>query len=275
MNTIADVLEGRARYCVVEADCLDVMREMPDRCVDHVITDPPYEAEAHTLNRRLRVDGGKKWQRRGVDGGKKWQRRGGETRQKPLDFAPISPELRAGSGAAIARLTRGWALVFCQFEGALLWREALKPLVYKRPCIWVKPDAMPCFIGDRPGMGYEVFVTAHTKGRSKWNGGGRVGVFTYTRDHGGGAGIRQEHPTTKPIALMSELVELFSFTGNVVLDPFAGSGTTGVAALRLGRRCILIEKDPKYAALCRERLAAEEAGSTLHARRAGQEVLCR
>ena len=54
-----------------------------------------------------------------------------------------------------------------------------------------------------------------------------------------------------------------------------GSGTTGVAALRLGRRCILIEKDPKYAALCRERMLAEESGSTLQARRAGQETLYR
>lgn len=265
MSTIADVLEGRARYCVVEGDCLDVMRDLPDRCVDHVITDPPYEAEAHTLNRRLKSAS--------VDGGKKWQRRGGETKQKPLDFVPITPELRAGAGAEIARMTRGWALVFCQFEGALLWRDALAPLVYKRSCIWVKPDGMPCLIGDRPGMGYEVFVTCHAKGRSKWNGGGRTGVFTHLKDHGGGAAIRQEHPTTKPLRLMTELVELFSFEGNVVLDPFAGSGTTGVAALRLGRRCILIEKDPKYAALCRERLAAEEAGSTLHAARAGQTVL--
>jgi site-specific DNA-methyltransferase (adenine-specific) len=264
--TIADVLEGRARWCVIEGDCLDVMREMPDRSVGHVITDPPYEAEAHTLNRRLKSTS--------VDGGKKWQRRGGETKQKPLDFVPITAELRASAGAEIGRLTRGWAIVFCQFEGALLWRACLEPpLVWKRPCIWVKPDGMPCLIGDRPGMGYEVFVALHAKGRSKWNGGGRTGVFTHCKDHGGGAGIRQEHPTTKPLGLMTELVSLFSFDGDILLDPFAGSGTTGVAALRLGRRCILIEKDPKYAALCRERLAAEESGNTLQAARAGQEML--
>jgi len=56
----------------------------------------------------------------------------------------------------------------------------------------------------------------------------------------------------------------------VVLDPFAGSGTTGVACLRLGRRFIGIERDPKYIEVARERLAAEESGSTLQAARAGQ-----
>ena len=56
----------------------------------------------------------------------------------------------------------------------------------------------------------------------------------------------------------------------VVLVSPTGSGTTGIAALRLGRRCILIEKDPKYAALCIERMTAEGAGSTLSAYRNGQ-----
>ena len=49
MSTIAAVLSGEARWCVIEGDCLDVMRGMPDRSVAHVITDPPYEAEAQFL----------------------------------------------------------------------------------------------------------------------------------------------------------------------------------------------------------------------------------
>ena len=79
----------------------------------------------------------------------------------------------------------------------------------------------------------------------------------------------RQHPTQKPIALMLWCISLSKAPG-IVLDPYAGSGTTGVAALRLGRRVILIEKDPKYAALCVERMRAEESGSTLQARRAGQ-----
>ncbi len=269
--TILDVLEGRSRWCVVHGECVGehgearLLAGMPDRSVAHVITDPPYEAEAHTKNRRIKSTG--------VDG-KKWQRRGGETVQKEINFVPITPEVRSAAGAEIGRLTRGWAIVFCQFEGALLWRSAMEPpLVWKRPCIWVKPDAMPCLIGDRPGMGYECFVALHAKGKSKWNGGGRVGVFTHMKEHGGGAGIRQEHPTSKPPALMRELVSLFTNPDALILDPFAGSGTTGVAALRLGRRCIMIEKDATYAQLARDRMEAEERGSTLQAQRAKQEAL--
>ena len=151
----------------------------------------------------------------------------------------------------------------------MLWREALAPLSYRRTCVWVKPDGMPQYSGDRPGMGYESIVCSHAAGRSTWNGGGRVGVFVHNKNSGG----KHDHETQKPLPLMLELVELFTDPDDIVLDPFAGSGTTGVACLRLGRRFIGIEKDPTYAQLARDRLTAEERGSTLQAHRAGQEPL--
>jgi len=81
----------------------------------------------------------------------------------------------------------------------------------------------------------------------------------------------RHHPTQKPVGVMQWAVErLPRDAPNVILDPFAGSGTTGVAALRLGRRFIGIEREPRWAALSCERLTAEEQGSTLQARRAGQ-----
>lgn len=63
------------------------------------------------------------------------------------------------------------------------------------------------------------------------------------------------HPTVKPVALMRWLVRLITQPGDIVLDPFGGSGTTGVAALLEGRRVILIERDPAFAAICRARLS--------------------
>ena len=69
---------------------------------------------------------------------------------------------------------------------------------------------------------------------------------------------------------MLELVELFTDPGDLLPDPFCGSGTTGVACLRLGRRFIGIEKDAKYAAIARERLEAETNGLSLRDARAGQ-----
>jgi site-specific DNA-methyltransferase (adenine-specific) len=69
-----------------------------------------------------------------------------------------------------------------------------------------------------------------------------------------------KHPTVKPVELMRWLVQLVTPPGGTVLDPFAGSGTTGVAALAAGRNAILIEREPQYIADIRERLAFYEGG---------------
>ena len=247
--SIADVLEGRASFAVVTGDCLDVLPTLPDRSVAHVIADPPYEAEAHTKGRRIKIPSGNntctnKRDLRGV-------------RNAPVSFGAITEAERKAAALQMARLARRWMLVFGQIEAAPRWAASLVAggAKYRRTCIWVKPNGQPQLSGDRPGMGYETFVVAHAPGRMTWNGGGRCGVFTHnTANNDDGTG---EHPTPKPIALMLELMLLFTDPGEVVLDPYGGSGTTGVAALRTGRRVILIEKDPAHADLIRSRLAIE------------------
>ena len=74
---------------------------------------------------------------------------------------------------------------------------------------------------------------------------------------------------------MIALIADFTDPDDIILDPFCGSGTTGVAAIRLGRRFIGIERNPTWAALSIEHIQAEAAGSTLQAARAGQEPLFR
>lgn len=69
----------------------------------------------------------------------------------------------------------------------------------------------------------------------------------------------KHHQTGKPTALMRELV-VVADPGGIVLDPFGGSGTTGVAALLEGRRAIVCELVPEYAQIARERMAAAESG---------------
>lgn len=61
------------------------------------------------------------------------------------------------------------------------------------------------------------------------------------------------HPTQKPVALFEYLIKTYTNDGDLVLDPFAGSGTTAVAAAALGRRAICIEKDPQYVAVIQSR----------------------
>ena len=229
-------------YC---GSCEDVLPTLQP--VDCVITDPPYESDAHTLQRRvLRETIGKN--KRLVS-------------SEPLPFTSIDAELRTSVSQHIGLLSRGWVLVFCQVEGVLPWKDALEAAgaKYKRTMVWVKPDAMPQFSGDRPGIGYESIVAAWcASGRSKWNGGGRTGVFTFNKNDGKG---KAPHPTTKPRPLMSELVRLFSNEGDTILDPFMGSGTTGVAAVGLERKFIGIELDPTYFDIACQRL--EDASRNL------------
>ncbi len=249
------------RWQIIEGDCLEVMRGMADKSVDHVITDPPYEAKAHTKARRIRVVG------TGLGAGISRK-----VCEAPLPFPPICDAARTHALEAFARTCRRWALVFSQAEAAHKWASA-SDVRSVRWCVWIKPDAQPQFTGDRPGVGYETIVALHAAGRTRWNGGGRCGVFVHTKNDATAFNQRNVHPTQKPLPLMLELVELFTDPDDLILDPFCGSGTTGVACLRLGRRFIGIEKDPKYAALARERLEAEAEGSTLQARRAGQVAL--
>jgi len=150
-------------------------------------------------------------------------------------------------------------LAFCQAEAVSAWRGSLEAAgaKYRRAMVWVKPDGMPQFTGDRPGMGYESIVSAWAgPGASSWNGGGRHGVFTIPKhDSGNGhGGAANPHPTTKPYRLMSELVSLFSNHGETILDPFMGSGSTGFAAISLGRKFVGVEIDQTYFAVACRRL---------------------
>ena len=66
------------------------------------------------------------------------------------------------------------------------------------------------------------------------------------------------HPHEKPVGLIADLIRYCSDPGDTILDPFAGSGTTGIAALLEGRKAILIEKDPRYADVIRQRIEKYE-----------------
>jgi len=128
-----------------------------------------------------------------------------------------------------------------------------------RTCIWDKVDGAPQFTGDRPAAGAEAIVVAHQPGKKEWNGGGRRNVFRYEVN---GQRGDKPHPTTKPLPLMRELVELFTDRDELVLDPFAGSGSTGVACNQLGRRFLGWELSAEYHAIAERRLSGQEAKPT-------------
>jgi DNA modification methylase len=243
-------------------NCAEIMPTL-DR-VDHVITDPPYSEHVHSKSMR------------GASLPDTAEFACRFKRKKELGFEALSPELRSLCAREFARLAKRWVLTFCNVEMAHEWAADLvqEKLDYVRTMAWVKLGATPQFTGDRPAAGFEAMVLAHPKGRKRWNGGGKQGIYTVPIEANrlGNRGARV-HTTQKPLALMLQLVEDFTDPGELVLDAFAGSATTGAACLRLGRRFVGIEKEEKYFELSCERLRAEERGSTLQAQRSGQGAL--
>ena len=243
------------RWRIIHGDCREVLPRLGQ--VDHVITDPPYSEKVHSkqwVSHALTASGDKR----------------ASSPHQAIGFAALTESDAAMIAGHAHRLKARWFLAFCDIDESLpVWRSAITQarLDWVRACIWDKVDSSPQFSGDRPAASCEAIAVAHARGRKRWNGGGRRGLFTHAVNGERGA---KPHPTQKPLSLMLELVELFTDPGDLVLDPFCGSGTTGVACLRLGRRFIGIERDAKYYAVAVERLKAEERGLTLRDARAGQ-----
>ena len=234
-------------------DCLEIMPTLP--AVDHVITDPPYEETMHAAkkaaNRRIRTDG--------------------RVEIKPLDFASIDA-IRVPIAEEITRLSLGWSIIFCAPEGVGRWADVINatPAKYKRACVWVKPDSTPQLNGQGPAMGAENFVVSWCgSGYARWNAGGKRGVYTRMTNppdrHGG-------HPTEKPWRLLADLLVDFTNYGETILDPFMGSGTTGVACVREGRSFIGIEIDEGYFNIACKRIRDEYARPRLALEPAPQPV---
>jgi site-specific DNA-methyltransferase (adenine-specific) len=279
-SAMAAVLASRQRWCVVGGvDCREVLRWLPDNGVDHVIMDPPYSKHVHTRSRR------------GVDlpDTKAFACR--ERRKRELGFEHLDPRLGREVAYQAARLAKRWSMAFTDTESANLWRAWFQHarLDYVRTAIWLKVGGTPQFTGDRPAVAHEDIVVAHRPeeaarddivvahrtGRKRWNGGGKLGVYAVPieLDRLGRGKVERVHTTQKPLDLMLRLVADFTDPDDIVLDPFCGSATTGVACLRLGRRFIGIERNPHEAEKAVERLRAEEAGVTPRELRAGQTVL--
>lgn len=232
-------------------DCIEALAALEPASVDHSITDPPYSQHTHEA------------QRQGCTGYVEPTRPGATraqfNRTRDLGFAHLTDELREYVSIELARVVRRWVLVFSDHEGSHAWKEDLKRagLDYVRTGVWIKRGATPQFSGDRPATGHECIVIAHQPGQKRWNGGGRHAVWDVPIVlNRGSRGEQRIHTTQKPLALMEALVRDFTDEGETIVDPFAGSGTTLVAAKRNGRFSFGYEVDPKYAALANKRLAA-------------------
>lgn len=221
------------------SDCMEILPTLGQ--VDAVITDPPYGESTHANAKSNRTKG------HGT---------------KAIDFASLTAgQLREVLNVCGEKCSR-WIV------STMEWRHIaafdLQPpegLELVRFGVWVKTNPMPQISADRPAQGWEGIAYMHsTSGlKKRWNGGGQHGNYV-------GAVITDgAHPTGKPLPLFSSFVEKFTDCAETILDPFMGSGTTGVAAIQLGRKFIGIEREPKYFDIACKRIEQAVAQGQLFA----------
>jgi DNA modification methylase len=210
-------------------DCLDILPQLDAGSVDAVVTDPPYGL-AYDSGRAAMLYG---------DIAESWDsgRIGGDADTKLRD-------------AVLARFIGLPMLVFGS------WKVS-KPEGVRALLIWDKTEAA--------GMGDLSLPWKPNHEEIYVNGRG------FTGEHRGSSVLRHYvpcrisfgrlHPMQKPVSLMADLVQ--TCPGSTIADPFMGSGTTGVACIRTGRKFIGIEKEPKYFAIAVKRIEAELSRNAL------------
>lgn len=215
-------------------DCLDVLPQLGP--VDHVITDPPYTERTHRGAATNKGDAGHA--------------------VRAIEFAPISEADLLEALIRCGQASRRWVIASLDYAHAAAFDSAppvgLRSL---RVGVWVKTNPMPQVSADRPAQGWEAISFFHRDDeKPRWNGGGKSGVWSFPVQQNMG------HPTTKPLAMIVDFVRLFTDEGETILDPFAGSGATLVAAKLNGRKAIGIEREEKYCAIAAKRIAEAQPG---------------
>ena len=207
---------------IIPGDCLEVMQEMPSGSVDCVITDPPYLVNYQSSDGR------------------------GYQNDNPTDDSWLTPAF-----AQMYRVLKrdSFCVSFYGFPKAeaflRAWRHCgFDPIGH---LVWAKKYAS----AEKYVRYYHEQAYVLAKGRPRKPRFRLPSVLEW-RYSG-----NELHPTQKPVMAILPLVMAFSEQGDIVLDPFAGSGSTAVAAQQLGRRYIGIELDPTYAKYAEERLTYE------------------
>jgi site-specific DNA-methyltransferase (adenine-specific) len=222
-------------YQLIYGDCLEILPTLASGSVGAVITDPPYDERTHS---------GAVTERETVSQG------GIGNLVNGIDFTHlVNPEFLVRE---FLRISKSWSLAFCTFEDMRLYRdEAWKQAAWVRAGVWDRVNPAPQFTGDRPSQACDGIAIMHNPNIKKsWNGGGHAGIWRYSVEFG-----KKEHPTQKPLSLIRHLVSDFTNPGDTILDPFMGSGTTGVACIQTGRNFIGIERERKYFEIAERRIS--------------------
>ena len=229
---------------IIHGDCLEVMRRMPDKCIDLVITSPPYNLLNSTGNGLKRNTRCGKWRNAAIK----------EGYQNYDDNMPYD-EYVAWQKACVAemyRLIKDDGAIFYnnknRVQGGLLQNrgEIVRDFPLRQIITWKRSGAINFNSGYFLPTSEQIYMICNknfklVKGANKY-----TDVWEITQE------LKNPHPAPFPEALIDRIVS--SAPGQIILDPFAGSGTTGVSAGKFGRDFILIEKSEDYCEMAKARL---------------------
>jgi DNA modification methylase len=220
---------------IILGDCLQELPKIESNSIDLIITDPPYLISRDSNFKQISDSTSKEMSTKyniSIDFGD-WDK-------VELDFNYLFKEwfriLKKG----------GTLIVFYDVWKSNEIKESANIVGFKQPrvCAWTKTNPVP--INSKTNYlsnATEYFFTFVKGGKPTFNSAYDNGFYKFPICHGK---ERLQHPTQKPLSLISQLIEKHSNSGDLVLDNFAGTGTVGEACVKLGRDYILIEKEETY-----------------------------
>ena len=216
---------------IINADCIDILKQLPDKSIDCVLTDPPYGMDyqsARRTDKYNKIDG---------DNDLKW-------------LPSFLEELKR-----VSKENSIW-YIFCSWHKVDVFKQEIQKVKnIKNILIWNKNNFgsgdLLCDFAPK----YEMIIFCNDN--KKLNGKRIANVLNFAKTD------NSLHPTQKPVDLFGCLIDKATQENDLVLDCFSGSGTTAIACHNLKRRFICIEKDVEYWAKSCERLKAVQAQGQL------------
>ncbi|MFG0252413.1 MAG: DNA-methyltransferase [Phycisphaerales bacterium JB038] len=225
------------------------MRKLPDESVDLVVTDPPYNIASKgrkTIQKGKLVSTMEAW--------------GAWDTRSQLDHDILILQTLSESYRILKPGGAVYMFLAEQDVGYFARKAVQRGFTYRSMIAMIKPTPLPSFYKNCWRSSFDLCMYL-TKGRTKafnfLTQAEMVNNFSYSI-----RGKRSTHPTEKPLGLIRKFVQVSSNPGDLVVDPFMGSGTTAVACAQLGRRCIGFDTCPEYIEMAKGRLRNEGSPDT-------------
>jgi len=230
-------METNKVYC---KDALELLSELKDNSINLTLTDIPYDEVNRKSNGLRNLD------------------------KRDADILTINLKRLVRE---IVRVTKGSIYIFCGIEQVSIIRnEMVKKELSTRIIVWEKTNPSP-MNGEYIWLsGIELCVYGKKKG-AVFNAFCKNTVIREQVE------LNYQHPTQKPLKLIRYLLEVSSNEGDIILDPFCGSGTTGVASKQKNRQYILSDLNPEYIKITKSRLAQTNLTQILEREQNEQQLL--